>query len=95
MKVFRTLVVLDGWLWWDPSKRSAPGLCFPSLLLCTANGINGYLPGTRDFPGTSNGVLSPATPDSLVLSEGVLSGEKQSIGRHYNFPDAVSWFAER
>lgn len=29
------------------------------------------------------------------LSQGVLSGEKQKNGRHYDFAEVISWFAER
>ncbi|KAL7720373.1 Receptor mediated endocytosis protein [Entamoeba marina] len=32
---------------------------------------------------------------TFIDTPGVLSGEKQRIGRSYNFTDVVSWFAER
>ena len=32
---------------------------------------------------------------SFVDTPGVLSGEKQRIGRAYNFPELIEWFAER
>jgi hypothetical protein len=32
---------------------------------------------------------------TFVDTPGVLSGEKQRIGRSYNFPEVVEWFAER
>lgn len=32
---------------------------------------------------------------TFVDTPGVLSGEKQRIGRSYNFPEVISWFAER
>ena len=32
---------------------------------------------------------------TFVDTPGVLSGEKQRIGRSYNFPEVIEWFAER
>ncbi|KAG4106738.1 P-loop containing nucleoside triphosphate hydrolase protein [Neocallimastix lanati (nom. inval.)] len=41
-------------------------------------------------------VNSPISENiTFIDTPGVLSGEKQSIGRSYNFPEVVKWFVER
>uniref|UniRef100_A0A7S1XLP5 Dynamin-type G domain-containing protein n=1 Tax=Phaeomonas parva TaxID=124430 RepID=A0A7S1XLP5_9STRA len=78
-----------------PEDRIVPGNALTVAPMSPFGGLkyfgNGFL--TR-FEGSimNNDVLKRIT---LVDTPGILSGEKQRLGRDYDFSSVISWFAER
>ncbi|KAL2914880.1 hypothetical protein HK105_205622 [Polyrhizophydium stewartii] len=85
----RFIAVMDG------PERSIPGnaaavstdLPFTGLSRFGVSFLNKFQVSQSPVPALDNMIL--------IDTPGILSGEKQRIGRAYDFPDVIEWFAQR
>ena len=90
-----------------PGCQIGPEPTTDSFMAIVGNNKDRIIPGfaavvSTDLPFTTLNKFKVSQVNSPILENitfidtpGVLSGEKQSIGRSYNFPEVVKWFAER
>jgi GTPase SAR1 family protein len=77
------------------SDRLVPG---HALVMQPEKGFQGLASFGNDFLSKFEGVEIDADilrNITIIDTPGVLSGEKQRIGRDYNYAEVVKWFAER